>query len=201
MAEAVFFILVLASLASLWRRKLFLAGLAATQLRKRLFMKTGRWTPLLLLGIMAVGLIAEVAPRGDSQALLGTLVTIGAGLLGLIPAYKAIKEKLSVDAQLNRNRILALSYLETQAFGLCVASFVPARLLSTVGIIAFGEYQFLPLLISLGLLILLRPREEDFTINCPRCFTKTSIAFSGVPYCHACARKAFRQKPLQIATG
>ena len=200
MADVIFGLLVLASFVSLWRRKLFIAGLAATKLRRRLFQKTGKWTPFLLLGVMGVFILIEVFSKGDSGsgALFGTIISLVIGLIGLLPAYRAIKEKLKSDSQRNKNRLLALRYLEDQAFGLCVASLVPARLLSTAGILAFSEFQYLPTILSLALLVLLRPRVDDFEIYCVRCYSKTSIAFSGVPYCHACSRKAFRQKPQSV---
>lgn len=197
-AEEIFGILVFASFVSLWRRKLFIAGLAATKWRRRLFSKTGKWTPLFLLGVMSIFLLAESLTKGDSEAFIGTIVSLIIGVGGLLPAYKSIKEKLLTDTQRNKNRLVALKFLEDQALGLCIASFIPARLISTIGIFAVADYPYIPTLLSLILLILLRPQREDFEIYCPRCFSRTSIAFSGVPYCHACSRKAFREKPHYI---
>jgi len=194
-AEEIFGVLVFATFISLWRRKLFIAGLAATKLRRRLFSKTGKWTPLFLLGIMSVFLLTESLTKGDSKALIGTIVSLIIGIGGLIPAYKAIKEKLHTDSLRNKNRLIALKFLEDQALGLCIASFIPARLVSTIGIFAVSEYLYIPPILSLIFLMLLRPQKEDFEIYCTRCFSQTSIAFSGVPYCHACSRKAFREKP------
>lgn len=150
--------------------------------------------PIFFIALGAVGVLGELLVKlrvlNPLVLAFAILVTLGA----IRPILKSTREQRNRQARLIRDRTFWVEQTNKVVFLLSVFPIIGARVLGLIGALeaaAINDLATLALWEVLTVICLLEalPKLSDFTFNCTRCGTVTSIALRKIALCPSCAEQ------------